>query len=468
MKITFVGHASLLIEARGIRVLSDPWWSGPCFGAQWWLYPEPFLDPIRDAPPQYVYISHGHHDHFHPTTLKTLSRDVTVLVPKGVGLADPVRDLGFRTVELTDEDEHELGAGVTGRIVRTDGDDSLMVVSDGTETCLNVNDALHSSPRSVQLQFARMLRSRYPRIDYVFCGYGVASHFPNCYVIPGKDRERSAANRQRHFNQAWANVVHDLSPRFAFPFAADVVFLEEDLFWANEPTHNTERPTEAFRRAYPDAATTVLDIAPGFVIENGTVTSERLRQRIDSGRLRDHFADSIRRVNRPPHLDRASVQELVPLLRDNIQRCRPYLASFRGDYRCLLRFRNASGGIAIQKRGADIIVGAGDVDGARGDAYDLIYTTRTPYLHKSLTSEYGHETLFVGSGGIFEYRDARAARRNIHRELSLIMRQVRQPPAPRPAGLRAWASSLRRRLKQAAGRDDGDLYDLTRWTVFAA
>src|SRR5262245_30054813 len=78
----FFGHASLLIETHGLRILSDPWWKGPCLGAQWWLYPEPCVDPVQAGPIDYIYISHGHHDHFHPATLRTLPRTSRVLVSK--------------------------------------------------------------------------------------------------------------------------------------------------------------------------------------------------------------------------------------------------------------------------------------------------------------------------------------------------------------------------------------------------
>jgi RNA polymerase sigma factor (TIGR02999 family) len=44
LRIKFIGHASLLIEAGGVTILSDPWWSGPCFGAQWWNHPPPRAD----------------------------------------------------------------------------------------------------------------------------------------------------------------------------------------------------------------------------------------------------------------------------------------------------------------------------------------------------------------------------------------------------------------------------------------
>jgi len=32
-RITFIGHASLLIEANGLSIVSDPWWNGLCFGS---------------------------------------------------------------------------------------------------------------------------------------------------------------------------------------------------------------------------------------------------------------------------------------------------------------------------------------------------------------------------------------------------------------------------------------------------
>jgi hypothetical protein len=65
MRITFIGHASLLIEANGLSIVSDPWWNGPCFGAQWWPHPMPHVEAVRDRRVDYVYVSHGHHDQGH-------------------------------------------------------------------------------------------------------------------------------------------------------------------------------------------------------------------------------------------------------------------------------------------------------------------------------------------------------------------------------------------------------------------
>src|SRR5215813_7650878 len=141
MRITFIGHASLLIEANGLSIVSDPWWNGPCFGAQWWPYPMPYVEAVRNRRVDYVYVSHGHHDHFHPPTLK-LFRGAKVLVAKGSELSGAIRDMGFEVIECDADAETELAHQVRCRIMGTYADDTLMVLSAGGERCVNVNDSL--------------------------------------------------------------------------------------------------------------------------------------------------------------------------------------------------------------------------------------------------------------------------------------------------------------------------------------
>ena len=151
MQITFIGHASLLVETAGVTILSDPWWRGPCFGAQWWNYPAADLAAIEGKRIDYIYISHGHHDHLHPGTLSLLSRDAKVLVSRSSKLASFINEVGFDVIELDGDDVFDLGGeGVNCRIMETHADDTLMAISDGHEVCLNLNDALHSAPEAVQ------------------------------------------------------------------------------------------------------------------------------------------------------------------------------------------------------------------------------------------------------------------------------------------------------------------------------
>ena len=464
MKVTFVGHASILVEAGGISILSDPWWRGPCFGAQWWNYPEPFLRPLEGRRVDYIYISHGHHDHFHPATLNTLNKDAQVLVSAHTGLAPAIRDLGFEVVEVSDTQAVALGpGGVSCRIIETCGSDTLMTITHGTEVCVNLNDALHSAPEALQREFVTRLKTLHPRMDYVFCGYGVASHFPNCYTIPGKDREATAARRQGYFNRQWARLIAGLQPVYGFPFAADVVLLESGLFWANEATHNTERPTATLATEYPGCPVKTIDIAPGFVIENGRVLQEALRRPVLASNLLTECAGGIERANRYRSVDDQDVKELAGLIGDKAAAWADYLKGYAGDYRFLIRFHNGEWGVRIEKRGQSLSVEPVRVD---GQSFDVAYTTRLAYLKGALTRPFGDEILFVGSGGVFEYADPERARRNLHRELMHLLRSDAAPPAlrgPSPSGFVYRAKQI---VKRMLGRQELELYDLGTWTVF--
>jgi hypothetical protein len=161
VKISHIGHAAILIETRGVRLLSDPWWEGPCFGAQWWLHPAADLAPLREAPPDFIYISHGHSDHLHAGTLRRLPKSAKVIVSSASDLAAPIAQMGFEVSTLAPRERREIAPGVRVEITPTCGDDTLMVVDDGDEVCLNLNDALHAAPHHVRRDMTHYLIDRY-------------------------------------------------------------------------------------------------------------------------------------------------------------------------------------------------------------------------------------------------------------------------------------------------------------------
>jgi L-ascorbate metabolism protein UlaG (beta-lactamase superfamily) len=104
-RVTYVGHATVLIEIDGVRLLTDPLLRrrvGPLrrHGAA----PDPRLAEQVDA----VLISHLHHDHADVPSLRRLSRTVTVLAAPGAG--DFLDRLGFADVcELAPGDSGDVG-----------------------------------------------------------------------------------------------------------------------------------------------------------------------------------------------------------------------------------------------------------------------------------------------------------------------------------------------------------------------
>jgi UDP-MurNAc hydroxylase len=75
VKIKLISHASVLIEAPDITILTDPWFFGTAFNDGWELYPIPNLEKIDSiiSDIDIIWISHEHPDHFHFPTLKYLN-----------------------------------------------------------------------------------------------------------------------------------------------------------------------------------------------------------------------------------------------------------------------------------------------------------------------------------------------------------------------------------------------------------
>lgn len=107
LRLTWMGHSSVLTEIDGHRVLFDPVWGNRCspfdFAGPKRLHPVPL--PIAAlGPVDVVVISHDHYDHLDLPTIKALAATDTVFaVPLGVGAhlehwgvsADRLRELDW-------------------------------------------------------------------------------------------------------------------------------------------------------------------------------------------------------------------------------------------------------------------------------------------------------------------------------------------------------------------------------------
>jgi Beta-lactamase superfamily domain len=89
IRVTWLGHSTILLEIDGHRFLTDPVWServGPVSfaGPKRW-FPPPLA--LRDLPPlDAVVLSHDHYDHLDYATIVALKdRNPTFVAPLGVG-----------------------------------------------------------------------------------------------------------------------------------------------------------------------------------------------------------------------------------------------------------------------------------------------------------------------------------------------------------------------------------------------
>lgn len=105
--VTWVGHATFVVQVAGLVVVTDPVWSRRIPGVPGRLTP-PGL-PWRALPKvDAVVISHNHYDHLDAPTIRAFPRDTTMLVP--ANLARWFRRRGFRdVVELDWYESHRVG-----------------------------------------------------------------------------------------------------------------------------------------------------------------------------------------------------------------------------------------------------------------------------------------------------------------------------------------------------------------------
>jgi L-ascorbate metabolism protein UlaG (beta-lactamase superfamily) len=88
LRVTWLGHSTVLIEMDGYRVLTDPVW-GPRASPSRRAGPKRFQPvpiPLRAMPIDLVIVSHDHYDHLdYPTIRELAKRDVPFVTSLGVG-----------------------------------------------------------------------------------------------------------------------------------------------------------------------------------------------------------------------------------------------------------------------------------------------------------------------------------------------------------------------------------------------
>jgi L-ascorbate metabolism protein UlaG (beta-lactamase superfamily) len=123
-RLSYVGHASWLIQTAGINILIDPVWSGR-------VSPVSFAGPKRHNAPgiafealphiDLVLVSHGHYDHLDVATLSRLNAKFSprVITPLGNDQAMRTADNAIRAEAFDWHHRVDLGNGVAVTLVPT-------------------------------------------------------------------------------------------------------------------------------------------------------------------------------------------------------------------------------------------------------------------------------------------------------------------------------------------------------------
>ncbi|MGH9941203.1 MAG: MBL fold metallo-hydrolase [Pyrinomonadaceae bacterium] len=229
MQIQLVSHASVLIKTADAQIWTDPWLVSKVFNDSWTMHPPPAFDEAVCRDTDYLWISHEHPDHFNVPTLKALPAEfkerVTVLFQKKntAKIFDALRQFGFRHFrELPNRQTVALTEGTSVYCYQVGVMDSILAVTGGGRTVLNVNDA------KINKKDCRLILSDIKRVDVHLNQFSLAGY--NGYV---NYRERLPGYAREDIVNLVANH-NDLGAKVTIPFASFVYFSCTDNKYVNE------------------------------------------------------------------------------------------------------------------------------------------------------------------------------------------------------------------------------------------
>jgi len=235
MRVTFLGQAGLYIETGHGTILCDPWFN-PAFFASWFPFPSnEGVDVEAISHPDYLYVSHLHHDHFDPEFLRDhVDKDAVVLLPDYPinHLERELEELGFhRFVKTRSAEEVVLDSGLRIMIVAlvapTDGPigDSGLAVDDGATRLFNQNDS-----RPIDLEPLR----RFGPFDAHFLQFSGAIWYPMVYDFPPRMKQTLGRKKRQNEMARAKRYAEEVAASYVFPSAGPPCFLDPELFELND------------------------------------------------------------------------------------------------------------------------------------------------------------------------------------------------------------------------------------------
>lgn len=285
MRVTYYGQACTLVEAGGLRILTDPWLTEGAFSGSWFhthiladagVKPETFPKNV-----DFLYLSHEHQDHTDVTTLNAFPKSTPLLICR---FATPkfrhfLESLGFTNIrEITSGESLCLGEGVVVTIFGTVeyiNDSAILIEHDGARV-FNETDC--------KLGYADLERIGDLGIDIGFYMFSGANWFPMMYDYPKDTMLELVRRRRQSLLGSLVQRVKVTKPRFAIPAAGPCTALDPELLWLNDDSRgifvDPELAVQEIRQANVRtearymAATDVWDSRNGF--ESNAPSSFRL------------------------------------------------------------------------------------------------------------------------------------------------------------------------------------------------
>lgn len=230
--LQWVNHASFVYRRGPVRLLCDPWLTGPAFNRSWRLISPTRFGPQDFAGITHLWFSHQHPDHFSPADLRAIPSEIrariTVLYHETIDkkVVRFCRNLRFGAVrELRSRRWFSLGGDVDilceGWTDRTDRD-SWLAIRSPESTLLNVNDCVIDTPAK-----AGRIAAKVGAVDVLLTQFSYADWIGN--PEDAAAREAAAARKLSVITMH----IDTFKPSMVVPFASFMWFSHEENFFLN-------------------------------------------------------------------------------------------------------------------------------------------------------------------------------------------------------------------------------------------
>ena len=230
-KISFINHASLLVQTKFCNILTDPWYISSAFG-KWYHYPSPNYEDIKkiikNEKKTYTLISHGHDDHLDDYFIKNYLNESQILISnfKSKGFFHRVNKLSAST-PIQIEQELSKPLKIKDNLFysysnKGMNNDSILMIANNHELIIHANDNYREQPREILTNIKRIAQNK--KI-YYFSQVGIASSFPAVFRNLTKEkRKKVIRSEHKRFLKDFEKNIEYIKPDLAFIYANQYKF----------------------------------------------------------------------------------------------------------------------------------------------------------------------------------------------------------------------------------------------------
>lgn len=288
MTLTFetAGNATLIFHEDGRPVLAtDPWLEGRCYSGSWALerrLTKAEQQAVFEA--DYIWISHGHPDHFHVRSLMQLPRGKKILLPDHYAqdIKSFLTGQGFSVEIMPYRRWRTLSPGIRCMCLDNENQDAILLIEAGDSLIVNLND----SPLCGDAGFIRRLVRRYPREKTYMAA--LCSNDADMINIVDETGQRTIGPPEiRKPGMVWAlgRTARGLGVGAYVCSASQHIYARADSLWANPYRVGWSDVRANWRQPQ------IRLIEPFVTVDlaNGTVTQKHPGQQSDSRQIEHDF-----------------------------------------------------------------------------------------------------------------------------------------------------------------------------------